>query len=265
VLTYDSVISASLLSPQRIVVTMLTRKDSVLRNSWVPYFASHSYTHTDTIMTAPVAPAGYPFSLFEARTGPIRNTGVGWPLSRYRSRYFVDTLSNGALTIERTEDEDGFSLVPSANCWKIMPTSPDRYAIVLAYVEDFGQRLQILYTEQGGIPITYSRHEVVYARVSGMKWGNKMRLTKLGVEDRHPAATFRVAPNPANAAVRVSSTAPAQEVALRLTDVSGQEYYRQRGVGHSFVVPVKELASGFYFLELRTAGGIEVLKVVVQH
>lgn len=265
ILTYDSVISASMISPSRVSVTLLTQKDSLVKSHWPPFFSSSTFMHTDTITAGPVAPPDYPFSVFEAKTDPIQYWGIGGPFTRYRMRYFVDTVSNGNLSIERIEGEDGLDLYPNAGCWQIVPGLGDRFGWVANYVEDFGQRLKGEYGEQAGVPLLYYRNEIVYANVSGMRWGNKMRLSKLGVGETLQASSFRVQPNPADGYVTVASPFVQQVLQVRMMSVSGQEYYRRSFTGGSFVVPTKDLVAGMYFLEVSGKGGRQTFKVVVRH
>ena len=92
--------------------------------------------------------------------------------------------------------------------------------------------------------------------------------TILGVNQESGLSNINIYPNPASNYVNVELTGDAQNISVKMLDLSGKEMYNDvfshNGGTQIYKVPVADLASGIYFLHMNTPTGNTIQKVVVR-
>lgn len=101
--------------------------------------------------------------------------------------------------------------------------------------------------------------------------GNGFELeywTVLGINQESGLSDINIYPNPATNFVNVEFTAEAQNINVKMVDMSGKVIYSDvfshGGGTQIYKVPVSDLASGIYFMHLNTPTGNSIQKVVVR-
>lgn len=92
--------------------------------------------------------------------------------------------------------------------------------------------------------------------------------TILGINQESGLSDINIYPNPATNFVNVELTGDAQNIDVRMLDMSGKEMYSNvfshNGGTQTYKIPVTDLASGIYFLHMNTPTGRTIQKVVVR-
>ena len=92
--------------------------------------------------------------------------------------------------------------------------------------------------------------------------------TILGINQESGLSDINIYPTPASNFVNVELTGDAQNITVKMLDMSGKEMYNSvfnhNGGTQIYKVPVSDLASGIYFLHLNTPTGHSIQKVVVR-
>ena len=92
--------------------------------------------------------------------------------------------------------------------------------------------------------------------------------TIMGINQESGLSDINIYPNPASNFVNVELTGDAQNIAVKLLDMSGKEMYNDvfshNGGTQTYKIPVADLASGIYFLHMNTPKGQTIQKVVVR-
>lgn len=92
--------------------------------------------------------------------------------------------------------------------------------------------------------------------------------TLLGINQESGLSDINIYPNPATSFLNVDFTAEAQNVNVKVVDMSGKVLYNDifshNGGSQIYKVPVSDLASGIYFLHLQTPTGQSIQKFVVK-
>ena len=92
--------------------------------------------------------------------------------------------------------------------------------------------------------------------------------TVLGINQESGLSDINIYPNPASNFVNVELTGDAQNISVKMVDLSGKEMYNDvfshNGGTQIYKVPVTDLASGIYFLHMNTPTGQTIQKVVVR-
>lgn len=92
--------------------------------------------------------------------------------------------------------------------------------------------------------------------------------TLLGINQESGLSDISIYPNPASNFVNVELTGDAQNISVKMVDMSGKEMYNDvfshNGGTQIYKVPVTDLASGIYFLHMNTPTGQTIQKVVVR-
>ncbi len=74
------------------------------------------------------------------------------------------------------------------------------------------------------------------------------------------ANSIQVAPNPFDTELEITANAPIQSLILR--DAQGKLVLRQEATSNTIKIETATLQNGIYFLEVQTANGLELVKVV---
>ena len=269
VITHDSVQAMVMLSPGKAAVTFFTscyshiwtfKGTSAPPGGFADTVFTSSYIHTDTIEAYAGREVRF-YPIYESKNGPL---SAGMP-SGFERQYVMDSLSNGAFSLEEVQAVTSSALVKSGGCWTWQAISPDPEARISNWVENFGTRASFYYYASP-MPIEYDRLEVTYANLPGLTWGRKINVAALGVSapGGSQAGTFIVQPNPTNNEVTISSTAYRQPLQVTMRNTSGQ-CVRQFSFSERLTMPTADLAPGLYSLEVTGKEVRQIVKLVVQH
>lgn len=265
---FDSVISATMISPNSVSVVIKTDK---YYNIWliqtvpVNSVGTQTYIHTDTIISVPT---GLPLVTFLNGEARVSNAGVRLAGLNPYLRGYADTLC-GKPAVQISFVSGYLQQANSSSSCLLIGYGVSGYQYEYStYLKDFGV---IKHTEDQseywGQAENYVKREIVYAKMPNCTWGTKFNVLKLGVNDMaEPAQSFTIFPNPANGSITI---APRYHFAgsgrVVLYNVAGMVISEQVVTENGTIIPTSNLAQGLYFIEVNKDGIRQRVKVVVQH
>jgi hypothetical protein len=216
------------------------------------YFENYTYNCADTTIYGLIRTnSQFPVTFYLGKIDP--QTGVATRVSQQPLPYTSYTI-NGSSTIDPINGV--------YYCMAKMPAGP--YAIIGVSVTTglvvFEQQVTTPGAANNAPLFNLLRHpgdcfQAAAFRPNPLTGGG----SSVGLSE-NTATGIQVAPNPFDTELEITANAPIQSLILR--DAQGKLVLRQEATSNTVIIETATLQNGIYFLEVQTANGLELVKVV---
>lgn len=251
-LTYDSVISSYLLSPDTAIVQLKTDEYTAV---WpISQVTTSTSFHTDTVYNS----VSQPLSQFVL---PEYNAGnLGLYPQRFFKRYFTDTFCNG-LRLVTSHDFDGLPL-DHFGCWSVGPGVSGQVINDTTILQGFG--IFALNNEIHNIPpFTFSKTFYGYLHLGSCIQGTKVDVIALAIEQVNKRSQCSIYPNPAKDKLFIRK-ADNETALISLYDITGRLLQQFKSDKTLTELSISDYVPGIYILSVQTGQDAFSYKLMVE-
>jgi hypothetical protein len=252
---YDSIISTTVVNPNKISVLSLQRHYSIT-HGWPSAYSSSTVSYIINDSGSTQLEDYYFYD-------PIYGRVLKSPLTQ---RLYIDSQDFcGNYFVSRT-DISPCSGVPTNHdsCYRF-GCLDGVYFHRTAFLSGFGQtHAYFCYDDLGGGTYIYDEWFYSYFNINGCKHGIKLDVAKLSVPE-FLLNDFKAYPNPANSILNIELPFARGTVEASLFNAIGQCVFKQQFDGKTATMNVASMPAGLYWLELVNQRGRAVQKILVTH